>query len=1127
MRTARRASGTRRAGSTRRANPAASVRGTTFVELMGAITIISIATLVMLQQLTISYREGSVQQDRLWVYDKGTQILAELQTGIERGTIADAEALHALADTDLNPVLTTITDENDNPLPPDHPMSGNWQRFGRWVWARQLMVESPPGQDRIRVVRLKIVKYNDNGLPLVVTPLTTVVTLPRRTYPSTVVYDVYALALAEVPSPLGSLPSLRSSLEARLQAASSDAPGIEFRLHWITRLGYGRDELYTPYVNDGLVATAATPWAYWYPTQITSGTRLFNSQLFSGRLRTDGGVLNDYDSGIRPRPHTVADRFNHAMRLPAARALFQARVAAGLESASSPPLQILLADMAEHPDRYRNALLLNLHGDGLPFPPVRNYSDAAAAPEVVAGARVVTHPAKLCTPRDPNGDNDHADSEDIELRVHAYKQDPASGAAVLSQPITVQIFGADFRPVLAVRRLPGGVDPLTGAVSATETYFGFDSANGVPPTSDPGGFAMWYETGYATSPAPHTWIRLHNTPLTCPLVGAQGLAPTQRLYGLEYVPTPLGTTPFSRDLAAASTSAKNTARWRIRIAKSALGSLVPNVDQSLTITTRIGTDSTTGTTWPIANQPHNASTTYAWWGASANAVPPLERCQFLGDPRHNPYADVAATGRYNCCFAGSGIALDPTNWDAIDVTRLRDLGFGAGVTSDMPRALAVWRGALQAATAVFTNLTPLANRLYIGGELAAVSTDGGVTPGKVTLPGAWFGESGSVLVDSVSNGPSVPASPPAEPMAALIGEHLVLGPGTFWAKPWLGDLCADADYGQWFSQGNVNTANGYHREVRAQSTPPALPTGTVFYGIGTGATAGDIGGTTLVQTGTPLATFAHHYVAGATAAVTRDGRVVPDLLGYSWAAVPPATYPFALGLAGDATAPQFVWPAEFPLQTVASLESHLSSSAPDHISGAVLRVADAAGATAFLEIASLSPTTAAGTAVLLDVGVAEQLRAFYAAGDPALGTRIVQPARVEIVAPPKGALAANPAAINVTWRVDFMRADGQLPTAAYPTGFSENESNLRYAVLYSIDGGSTWFNAVDGSVATPGVRPPPSLLLTDAGAGNETLSVPTPAGSFPAGELLLRVEAFHAVRECHYGHHTVLVVVTR
>lgn len=1104
-----------------------AARGTTFVELMGAITIISLATLVMLQQLTISYREGTVQQDRLWVYDKGTQILAELQSGIERGTIPDAEALHALADPALNPVLTTITDEYRNPLAPDHPMSGNWQRFGRWVWARQLEVTSPPGQDRIRMVKLKLVKYSDSGVPLVVTPLTTVLTLPRRTYPSTLVYDVYVLALSEVPSPLGSLAARRSALETRLRAASSEAPGIGFRVHWITRLGYGRDSLYTPYFNDVTPATAVQPRVYWYPMRIDSGSSLFNNQFFTGRLLTESGVVNGYSAGTCPVPHTIADQFNHAMRLPAARALFQARVAAGLEDAAEPPLQILLADMAETPDRYRNALILNLHGDGLPFPPVRNYSDAAAAAEVLPGVRVVAHAAKLCTPRDPNGDTSHADTEDVELRVYAFKQDPSAGNAVLAAPVTVQIFGGDFTSALSVRRLPGGIDVASGTASTSVAYSPFDSASGVSPTSDTGDFSMWSESGYSTTPSPHTWLRLHNTPLVCPVVAGQGLATNQRLYGMEYVPTPLGATPFVRDLAVPGVDAKNSARWRIRIGKAALGTVVPDADQMLTITTRIGTDTTTGTAWPIANQPRNSSTTYAWWARFESAVPALERYQFQGDPRHNPYADVAAAVGYNCCFAGSGIALHAPNWDAIDATRLRDLGFGQGVTSDMPRALSVWREALQAVGAVFTNLTPLANRLYLGGEIAAASTDGGVTPGKVVMPGAWFGQAGSVLVDSASDGPCVPAAPPTEPMASLVGEHIVVGSSGFWAKPWLGELYSDTHYADWFADGNVQTSVGYHREVRAQATPANLPTGTVFYGIGTGASAGPVGGTAFVQAGTPLNTFAHKYDATATSAITLPGRAMPDLLGYTWSAIPPAPYPFALSIAGDPTAPHFVAPAAFPVQTANLLETHFSSTGAPFLAGGVMSVADSATATMYLQLVSLSPPTPAEAEVLLDLSAAEQVRAFHVAGDPGLLVRIEQPARVEIVDPPKGALAQNPASITVTWSVGFMGIDGQPPTAAYPVGFKEDESALRYSVLCSLDSGSTWVHAIDGSPATAGVRPPPGLLLTDAGVGNESLTVATPPGSYPAGELLIRVEAFHQLRECHYGHHTVLVVVTR
>ena len=64
--------------------------------------------------------------------------------------------------------------------------------------------------------------------------------------------------------------------------------GLRMRLHWITKLGYGRDPVYTPYVNTAIAADAAAPYVYWYPGLLGTGTSLYNAELFGGRIRTDG-----------------------------------------------------------------------------------------------------------------------------------------------------------------------------------------------------------------------------------------------------------------------------------------------------------------------------------------------------------------------------------------------------------------------------------------------------------------------------------------------------------------------------------------------------------------------------------------------------------------------------------------------------------------------------------------------------------------------------------------------------------------------------------------------------------------------------------------------------------------------
>ncbi len=93
---------------------------------------------------------------------------------------------------------------------------------------------------------------------------------------------------------------------------------------------------------------------------------------------------------------------------------------------------------------------------------------------------------------------------------------------------------------------------------------------------------------------------------------------------------------------------KNTARWVITIPKARIAD-----NKKLTIETRLGDTLTTGVMYPpeSANVPPNLSRTYVWrgtdtWifgdGTTTNQpnFPITEQFQFLGDPRHLPYADL-------------------------------------------------------------------------------------------------------------------------------------------------------------------------------------------------------------------------------------------------------------------------------------------------------------------------------------------------------------------------------------------------------------------------------------------------------------------------------------------------------
>ena len=87
--------------------------------------------------------------------------------------------------------------------------------------------------------------------------------------------------------------------------------------------------------------------------------------------------------------------------------------------------------------------------------------------------------------------------------------------------------------------------------------------------------------------------------------------------------------------------------------------------------------------------------------------------------------------------------------------------------------------------------------------------------------------------------------------------------------------------------------------------------------------------------------------------------------------------------------------------------------------------------------------------------------------------------------------------------------------------FSETTPTF-YTVMYSDDGGATWKHPQDGSAATPGVRPSTTYRQTTT-----TYNLATPAGNFPKGSYLLRVEAYRDDVNLHYANHQTKVFIKR
>ena len=602
-----------------------SERGMTLLEMLVAVTILGLSMIAAAYFVSASYHGTKHNNDKSIATQRSISILEELKSLVEINN--GGQDVTLLDDYDdgitYNPILTTETGIAD----PSHPTSGNVRLEGGWKYERQVSVQKFASlqTNDVRLVNVRVYGNTDGKRHLLAETASVIRTIADE-FPPSQVFDLYIVAIENVPGWWVYMSNLIPFVANAVQDLQARNPGLEFRTHWIRTLSYGRDRQYTPYMNRASDSTQDIDDVYFYPATMPAGQAVSTYYVptgMRGQIDIDGTVENGYDAATNPMPYTLADHFNHAMRLEDERALFNTRVALGLEDAQSPTYRLLLEDMYSNPENYKNAIIINVHGELFPFPPIRNYSDPAKDPEDHPNVRVVTHPENLTW---ENG-------EDIELRVYSYLTDPSAATTpdqALTEPISVMLEGIPTTANITVQEMEGG-DGVGYSGWVTSQAPGVDSTGMAYEIVDSPGGAV---------------VRLYRSPLTARCTGGNclsgGLQADKRLYGMEYIPTMCG---WDLD-DTVGPRPRNTARWKIIIDSAD----VP-IDTRLAFQTRIGTDMTTGTMYPTANEPSNLSRTYAWRGSNTwlygdgtqsnpGNLPLTERFQIIGDPRHNPYEDL-------------------------------------------------------------------------------------------------------------------------------------------------------------------------------------------------------------------------------------------------------------------------------------------------------------------------------------------------------------------------------------------------------------------------------------------------------------------------------------------------------
>ncbi|MDA1194660.1 MAG: prepilin-type N-terminal cleavage/methylation domain-containing protein [Planctomycetota bacterium] len=450
--------------------------GFSLIEILIATALVVVAAMAAVAYVTRAAGHADWSKDKLFARQKALSILAELRGFVEGGGGEVASDLDGFDDgLDLKPSLTISPDEDDAGafVSPEHPLSGNHfnERYGHWNWYRRITVRRYPDSDSrdLRICTVRVYRvYQEDELPgIKMAEVSTVVRTVAEVKPSTRVFDVYLLALENVPGWWVHLDAVQPYVDAALADLEIRNPGLKFRAHWITKLGYGRDDEYAPYTNLARESTDDTAWTYVYPGAMPAGSTTSNyytPNRMEARVNLDGensaSFLNDaqtqepysdqngngrrdagemftdqngngvWDVG-NPMPYAFADQHNHCKRVQEAYARYAQRLALGLETEDTLTLRLLLDHMNLEPEEYRQAILINLHGELLPMPPVRNVSDAAKDPEGHPGWRVVAHPERLRPKRVAGND---AASDAPVFRVYGYKTSfPTGHEALMTQ----------------------------------------------------------------------------------------------------------------------------------------------------------------------------------------------------------------------------------------------------------------------------------------------------------------------------------------------------------------------------------------------------------------------------------------------------------------------------------------------------------------------------------------------------------------------------------------------------------------------------------------------------------------------------------------------------------------------
>lgn len=751
-------------------------KGFMIIEILVCILIITIVVITSVAFVTYISRETKNAKDKAIAILKANQIISEIRNYVDSNKErTNLRYLDNFNDSTPNPLLTI-----ENIIDPTLAPSENIRLGNNYKYARQILVypiPNSPNSANIRIVEVRMFKWNRNRWEYLTSVTTVVNTLADFSSPKQV-YDIFFLSIGTVPGWWVHTPEIRQVVDSVISDLESRNPSLDINPRWISVMCYGgRDPYYRPFIGvrnqDSRGDPLDSDFVYYYP-----GTSYINNNRALGfRYYTDflmmGNIWysDESNSNIRKNvyPFSIADQYNHCCRYPEEIENYNKIVEYSKQRGLPIPeisyrmlIEKLYSDVS-----FRNAIIINLHGELMPIPPLRNDSDPAKLPLIdttvytrlpssfptnrYQNIRVAVHPENIAY-RDTGIPN----QEDISLRVYAYQLNPDVNILPNHRIEYITLLIGPMQNsnyTITVRGIDGGVNPLSSSyidLINNQTVNVTTSETIIDP--QPGSNTMKANMKIVSIDGKnYISIKLRNTPTKCPLVvGAQGLPPSKRLYGMEYIPFmfPFHSNGNNRNLLWQDANApKNTARWIITIHNV---ERTANINSPLKIYYTIDPPTSTDGKSHIYDLnmwdrlPDYTGKTYVWVCRNLDEIPITEQFQILGDPRLCPYKDVVENMRYNAYFSFP----NNTNIDSIKSEYFNNSGAFLsdsydGIPANIPRAFFIVREALARSNSIFNSITGF-SFYYVGFGQEVGGDSANNLPNGVPVSNKVFGGTGVI-----------------------------------------------------------------------------------------------------------------------------------------------------------------------------------------------------------------------------------------------------------------------------------------------------------------------------------------------------------------------------------------------